>query len=80
VRKLRGRLARLEDMTRLPAGRCPHCPPPGPIPIVEVDEAGNVLSGAYPPRCAACGGPYSEGIRFIEFVMAQAPEAGGTPP
>jgi hypothetical protein len=78
MRNMRGRLARLEEAARLPAGRGAHRPPPGPIPIVEVDEAGNLLSGEYPPRCAACGGPYTNEITFIELVMAGAPE--GTQP
>jgi hypothetical protein len=55
------------------SGRCPVCPAPVPIAFVEVDEAGQVLSGAYPPRCARCGGPHGDVIRFIEVVAPAVP-------
>jgi hypothetical protein len=80
MRNLRGRLTRLERAWPVPQGHCPHCPPPGPVAVVEVDEAGNLLSGEYPRRCAACGGPYTDTIGVIELVMAGAPEAEGIPP
>jgi hypothetical protein len=80
MRNLRSRLAKLEDTARLPAGRCPHCPPPGPIPFLEVDRDGNLLSGEYPPRCARCGGPHGDDIRYIQVVVPAAREAEAVQP
>jgi hypothetical protein len=80
MRSIRGRLAKLEGAARLPAGRCPHCPPPGPIPFLEVDQDGNVLSGAYPPTCACCGGPHGDDIRFIEVRVTARPEGEAVQP
>ena len=48
------------------AGNCPHCPPPGTIALVEIDEAGHALSGEYPLRVPGAG-PH-EGVRLIEVV------------
>jgi hypothetical protein len=76
VRTIRGRLAKLEEAMRLPAGRCPACPPPGRLVFVDVDEAGNVLSGEYPPRCARCGRPSGGCTAVIEVVVPAAPPPG----
>jgi hypothetical protein len=73
MRNIRGPLRQLEQATRLLGDRCPHSPPLGPVALVEVDQAGHLLSGAYPPRCARCGGPHG-GIRVIEFVRPAAPD------
>jgi hypothetical protein len=69
LRNIRSRLAKLEAAVPPPSGRCPDCPPPGPVVFVDVDAEGNLLSGAYPPRCARCGGPHGDGIRFVEVVL-----------
>jgi hypothetical protein len=79
VRNIRRRLAKLEESLRPSAGRCPYCPPPGPLVFVEVDEEGNVLSGEYPPWCARCGGPSGTCIEFIEVVVAPPSESGEPP-
>jgi hypothetical protein len=71
MRSMKCRLGKLEQVTRLLGDRCPHCPPPGPIALVEVDQAGNLLAGAYPPRCPRCGGPHG-GVHVIEFVRPVA--------
>jgi hypothetical protein len=76
MRNIRARLAKLEAAVPLRAGRCPDCPPPGPIVYVEVDLEGNLLSGEYPPRCARCGGPHGDGIQFIEVVVPAMPPCG----
>jgi hypothetical protein len=64
---LRARLARLEKARQAAwgRGRCPQCPPAA---IVEVDQDGNLLSGAYPEPCRRCGGPH-EGVSFIEVRL-----------
>ena len=71
--RMRARLGRLERASAPPAGYCPECPG-GPLAWVEVDEAGRLQSGAYPPPCRRCGGPRAD-IHFIEVVRPAG--AGG---
>ena len=72
MKSLRGRLAKLERVAWLPRDSCPYCPPPGPIALVEADEEGNVLSGAYPLHCSRCGGPPG-GVRSVVAVRPRKP-------
>jgi hypothetical protein len=68
----RARLDRIEAALksgRVPRGRCPSCPPLGPLPIVEVDRSGALLAGELPKRCSRCGGPHGE-ITVVEVVRS----------
>ena len=60
---VRSRLERLETRSNCGAW-CLSCPP---IAVVTEDADGNLLSGAYPPPCARCGGPHN-GIRVVVVV------------
>ncbi len=72
MKGLRKRLGQLGRALLPASGRCPACPP---VAFVSVDADGNVLDGAYPVPCSRCGGPYDDGIRYVEVLLPREDEA-----